>query len=59
MSHDITLDHVILIRRRQQIEYPNDGLDINAPTSDVLNKMEPFALYHTSRKLSMEPKVCM
>ena len=44
-------------RPRRQIEYPNEGLDVNAPTSEVLKKMEPFALYHTSRKLSMEPKV--
>ncbi|XP_065899995.1 cilia- and flagella-associated protein 61-like isoform X2 [Dysidea avara] len=51
------LSAFVSVRPRRQIEYPNEGLDVNAPTSEVLKKMEPFALYHTSRKLSMEPKV--
>ena len=45
------------MRHRRQITYPSN-LGVNTPISDIMeDKQSPFALYHTNRKLSLEPKV--
>ena len=44
-------------RPRRQISYNLEPLGINAPLGEVLEQKEPFALYHTNRKLTLEPKV--
>ena len=44
-------------RPRRQISYNLEPLGINAPLGEVLERKEPFALYHTNRKLTLEPKV--
>ena len=44
-------------RPRRQISYNLEPLGINAPLGEVLEQKDPFALYHTNRKLTLEPKV--
>eukprot|EP00731_Ephydatia_muelleri_P029454 Em0020g1098a len=50
------LSEMVPIRPRRQIEYPG-GLGNHTPPSSRLNHRETFALYHTNRKLSFEPKI--
>ncbi|XP_019853392.1 PREDICTED: cilia- and flagella-associated protein 61-like isoform X1 [Amphimedon queenslandica] len=59
LTHSLTLalQEMVPVRYRRQVEYPK-GLGSNAPISDIVQKEEnPFALYHTNRKLSLEPKI--
>ena len=56
-SLTLALGEMVPIRPRRQIVYPND-LSINIPGKDVMEERPLYTLYHTNRKLSMEPKVC-
>ncbi|XP_064406630.1 cilia- and flagella-associated protein 61-like isoform X3 [Halichondria panicea] len=47
---------LIPIKARRQVVYP-EGLGINAPLPEVTGVKPPFALYHTNRKLTFEPKI--
>ena len=48
---------IIMHRPRRQIKYHMPLISLNAPVKEVLQKKPPFALYHTNRKLTLEPKV--
>ncbi|XP_065845247.1 cilia- and flagella-associated protein 61-like isoform X2 [Oscarella lobularis] len=51
------INDLIPVRGRRQIVYPLDRLGENAPSERILKKMDPFALYHLNRKLTLEPKI--
>ncbi|KAK3713004.1 hypothetical protein QZH41_014115 [Actinostola sp. cb2023] len=53
------LNDLVPIKARRQIMYPVKKLGINAPSDRVLQEMEPFALNHLNRKLTLEPKVAI
>ena len=55
-SITLALAEMIPIKPRRQIIYPND-LSINTPEREVMEARPLYTLYHTNRKLSMEPKV--
>jgi hypothetical protein len=57
-NHSLTmaLHEMIPIKWRQQVAYP-DGLGPNASIKDVTAIKPHATLYHTNRKLSMEPKI--
>lgn len=57
-NHSLTLalNEMVPVRPRRQIHYPA-GLDINAPLTDVTDTKPNATLYHTNRKLCLEPKV--
>lgn len=44
-------------RPRRQVVYSLKHVGANAPLEEVLKELPPFALYHTNRKLTLEPKV--
>lgn len=55
-SLTLALGEMVPIRPRRQVCYPDD-LGINVPCSGVMEKQPLYTLYHTNRKLSMEPKI--
>ena len=57
-NHSLTLalHEMVPVRPRRQICYPA-GLEVNAPVDDITDAKPNATLYHTNRKLSLEPKV--
>ena len=55
-SLTLALGEMVPIRPRRQVCYPDD-LGVNVPCSGVMEEQPLYTLYHTNRKLSMEPKV--
>ena len=51
------LSDLVPVRARRQIAYPIGALGGNAPSERVLKSLEPYALNHINRKLTLEPKV--
>ncbi|KAK3611320.1 hypothetical protein CHS0354_029969 [Potamilus streckersoni] len=51
------LPNMVPVRHRRQIVYPLDKLRHNSPSDRVLNQVDPYALNHINRKLTLEPKV--
>ncbi|XP_068931588.1 cilia- and flagella-associated protein 61 [Petaurus breviceps papuanus] len=58
-AHSLTsaLHYLVPVRPRRQIVYPLEELGINAPSKEVSKDQPSYALYHTNRKLMLEPKV--
>ncbi|XP_028612807.1 cilia- and flagella-associated protein 61 [Grammomys surdaster] len=58
-SHSLTsaLHYLVPVRPRRQIVYPLEKLGINAPSKEVSKDQVSYALNHTNRKLTLEPKV--
>jgi hypothetical protein len=56
-----TINYMVPVRYREQIEYNLEELGVNAPSNEVLDSKYsypvPFALNHINRKLLLEPKV--
>lgn len=55
-SMTLALGEMVPVKPRRQIVYP-DELSINAPGKDITKQLPMYTLYHTNRKLSLEPKV--
>uniref|UniRef100_A0A8C5N465 Cilia and flagella associated protein 61 n=1 Tax=Leptobrachium leishanense TaxID=445787 RepID=A0A8C5N465_9ANUR len=60
-AHSLTsaLHYMVPVRPRRQIVYPLEKLGINAPSKHVSKDQRGYALYHTNRKLTFEPKISM
>ncbi|KAL6042387.1 hypothetical protein STEG23_017281, partial [Scotinomys teguina] len=58
-AHSLTsaLHYLVPVRPRRQIVYPLEKLGINAPSKEVSKDQLSYALNHTNRKLTLEPKV--
>ncbi|XP_054580431.1 cilia- and flagella-associated protein 61 isoform X2 [Eptesicus fuscus] len=58
-AHSLTsaLHYLVPVRPRRQIVYPLEKLGINAPSKEVSKELLSYALYHTNRKLTLEPKI--
>ncbi|XP_026644285.1 cilia- and flagella-associated protein 61 [Microtus ochrogaster] len=58
-AHSLTsaLHYLVPVRPRRQIVYPLEKLGINAPSKEVSKDQPSYALNHTNRKLTLEPKV--
>ncbi|KAM7126260.1 LOW QUALITY PROTEIN: cilia- and flagella-associated protein 61 [Molossus nigricans] len=58
-AHSLTsaLHCLVPVRPRRQIVYPLEKLGINAPSKAVSKDPLSYALYHTNRKLTLEPKI--
>ncbi|KAM8774422.1 cilia- and flagella-associated protein 61 [Rhynchonycteris naso] len=58
-AHSLTsaLHYLVPVRPRRQIVYPLEKLGINAPSKAVSKDVLSYALTHTNRKLSLEPKI--
>ncbi|CAK6447385.1 unnamed protein product [Pipistrellus nathusii] len=58
-AHSLTsaLHYLVPVRPRRQIVYPLEKLGINAPSKEVSKEPMSYALYHTNRKLTLEPKI--
>ncbi|XP_012612815.2 cilia- and flagella-associated protein 61 [Microcebus murinus] len=58
-AHSLTsaLHYLVPVRPRRQIVYPLEKLGINAPSKAVSKEPTSYALNHTNRKLTLEPKI--
>ncbi|XP_007191950.2 cilia- and flagella-associated protein 61 isoform X2 [Balaenoptera acutorostrata] len=58
-AHSLTsaLHYLVPVRPRRQIVYPLEKLGINAPSKEVSKDALSYALNHTNRKLTLEPKI--
>nr|XP_054397601.1 cilia- and flagella-associated protein 61 isoform X1 [Pongo abelii] len=58
-AHSLTsaLHYLVPVRPRRQIVYPLEKLGINAPSKAVSKDPMSYALNHTNRKLTLEPKI--
>ncbi|XP_071067683.1 cilia- and flagella-associated protein 61 isoform X13 [Dasypus novemcinctus] len=58
-AHSLTsaLHYLVPVRPRRQIVYPLEKLGINAPSKEVSKEPLCYALNHTNRKLTLEPKI--
>ncbi|XP_004687196.1 PREDICTED: cilia- and flagella-associated protein 61 [Condylura cristata] len=58
-AHSLTsaLHYLVPVRPRRQIVYPLEKLGINAPSKEVSKDPLSYALNHTNRKLTLEPKI--
>ncbi|XP_063104699.1 cilia- and flagella-associated protein 61 isoform X2 [Cavia porcellus] len=58
-AHSLTsaLHYLVPVRPRRQIVYPLEKLGINAPSKAVSKDALGYALNHTNRKLTLEPKI--
>ncbi|XP_010632494.2 cilia- and flagella-associated protein 61 isoform X4 [Fukomys damarensis] len=58
-AHSLTsaLHYLVPVRPRRQIVYPLEKLGINAPSKAVSKDVSGYALNHTNRKLTLEPKI--
>uniref|UniRef100_A0A8D0MCU8 Cilia and flagella associated protein 61 n=1 Tax=Sus scrofa TaxID=9823 RepID=A0A8D0MCU8_PIG len=58
-AHSLTsaLHFLVPVRPRRQIVYPLEKLGINAPSKEVSKDPLGYALNHTNRKLTLEPKI--
>nr|XP_031530285.1 cilia- and flagella-associated protein 61 [Vicugna pacos] len=51
------LHYLVPVRPRRQIVYPLEKLGTNAPSKEVSKDAVSYALNHTNRKLTLEPKI--
>ncbi|XP_032104012.1 cilia- and flagella-associated protein 61 isoform X2 [Sapajus apella] len=60
-AHSLTsaLHYLVPVRPRRQIVYPLEKLGINAPSKEVSKDLMSYALNHTNRKLTLEPKIAV
>ncbi|XP_036878410.2 cilia- and flagella-associated protein 61 isoform X1 [Manis javanica] len=58
-AHSLTsaLHYFVPVRPRRQIVYPLEKLGISAPSKEVSKDALCYALNHTNRKLTLEPKI--
>uniref|UniRef100_A0A8C0LTH8 Cilia and flagella associated protein 61 n=1 Tax=Canis lupus dingo TaxID=286419 RepID=A0A8C0LTH8_CANLU len=58
-AHSLTsaLHYLVPVRPRRQIVYPLEKLGIHAPSKAVSKDPLSYALNHTNRKLTLEPKI--
>ncbi|XP_006860809.1 PREDICTED: uncharacterized protein C20orf26 homolog [Chrysochloris asiatica] len=60
-AHSLTsaLHYLVPVRPRRQIVYPLEKLGMNAPSKEVSKDLSSYALNHTNRKLTLEPKIAV